>query len=784
MSIILEKDVRIAGSVVAASSTPLSYSAELEADLVARGVARYAIAPNVVNPVAPSPQDAVALSQSAGVSRTTLRCGSGQIVSVRNPLAITSPSEPAQIRVSFQPGECRDPAYLRVYDAYRNEVPCQWEYEIDPATWEEVDKFWPDGSVRRGSLLILRDLSPSEVATLSVVVGDRPASYSQGVTFTAESATLWVLQSPQLMSRMADSTAWMPKILRDPSRSNANYNSISNGLFHRFTLAGVNKFSHTAADVTNLSVRRVGADNPGYGVVYQEIEGSFSWAAATGVTVKTRVRHYANNLVRYISRIEVSSQVASGNHGMRIYHEIINSTAPTATYNTTNGWAGYAYPSGATLCTGITAAQFESDALRLTDHTPLQNFEGNYVSVGWSKNPVTIPVGAYFTFAGFYSAGYDTLENAGLRGHNPVIARANSAPRSDILRSIRYSSRRLIESWTAIGLSDPAKSYWGSVALGWVVMAEDDGREAPVRDALALFQKWCTEYNITPSNATTWHDKWNHSTSQLGLEYMGPNSGCLPIIREKALELGLTTTAATVTSYIHAMADFAVQMEVTSGGSGQVKLRYSDADNFNAEATAMLFLCRSLALTADATRLATLGRIAARFAAGYTTTAGIPNKMGYSYQTPGGALRQSVQDMRAAYHFYNLGVALHAHSIYPCLPSLPDARQFALEYSNGRQLDERKWSKQLERRGIVGNWIAAAYTLAMSPGRTDGDLRAAADYLDYVSARTGLQNPGAGILMDGYIYPDTDSGYGLWGGPESASMHMHLLHAINSGNFN
>lgn len=708
--------------------------------------------------------------------------GPAQSVSVRNPLAITSLSEPVEIRVSFRPGELLNPAYLRVYDYRGAEVPCQWEYAVDPATWEEVDKFWPDGSVRRGSLWVLADLGPSEVKAYSIIVGSRAASYPQGVTFTAETATLWVLQSPQLMSRMADSTAWNPKILRDPSRGNANYNSISNGLSDRITIAGVNKFSYTAADVTGLSSSRIGVDNPGYGVVFQEIEGRFSWSAATGITTRTRVRQFANNHARYIKRIDVSTGLASGNHGMRVYHEIINSTAPTATYNTTNGWAGYAYPSGATLCTGITAAQFESDALRLTDHTPLQNFESNYVSVGWSKNPVTIPAGAYFTFAGFYSAGYDTLENAGLRGHNPVIARANVAPRSQLLQSIRYSSRRLIDAWTAIGLSDPDKSYWGSVALGWLVAAEDDGREAPVNDALILFQKWCTEYGITPTSATSWHDKWDHSTSALGLEFIGPNSGCLSIMREKAVELGMATTAALVTSYIHAMADFAVQMEVTSGGSGQINLRFGAGDNFNAEATAMLFLCRSLALTADATRQATLDRIAARFAAGYTT-AGIANKMGYNYQTIGGALRQSVQDMRAAYHFYNVAVALHAHSIYPCLPSVLDARQFALEYSNGRQLDERKWSKQLERRGIVGNWIAAAYTLAMAPGRTDGDLRACADYLDYVSARAGLQNPGTGILMDGYVYPDTDGGYGLWGGPESASLHMHLLHAINSGYF-
>lgn len=66
MSIILEKNVRIAGSVVSASSTQLSYSAELEADLVARGVARYASPPAIVDPVTPSAEYAAAIVGAAG----------------------------------------------------------------------------------------------------------------------------------------------------------------------------------------------------------------------------------------------------------------------------------------------------------------------------------------------------------------------------------------------------------------------------------------------------------------------------------------------------------------------------------------------------------------------------------------------------------------------------------------------------------------------------------------------------------------------------------------------
>lgn len=79
MSIILEKDVRIAGSVVAASSTPLSYTAELEADLVARGVARYAVPPNIVDPVVPSSEYAAAVV-GAAVTRTNVGGSSDEFI--------------------------------------------------------------------------------------------------------------------------------------------------------------------------------------------------------------------------------------------------------------------------------------------------------------------------------------------------------------------------------------------------------------------------------------------------------------------------------------------------------------------------------------------------------------------------------------------------------------------------------------------------------------------------------------------------------------------------------
>lgn len=67
MSIVLTKSIRIAGAEVAAGPTVLSYSAELEADLVSRGHAVYVTPPAIVNPVTPSADDAAAVVGAAGI---------------------------------------------------------------------------------------------------------------------------------------------------------------------------------------------------------------------------------------------------------------------------------------------------------------------------------------------------------------------------------------------------------------------------------------------------------------------------------------------------------------------------------------------------------------------------------------------------------------------------------------------------------------------------------------------------------------------------------------------
>lgn len=726
---------------------------------------------------------AAAVVGASGISfRQALRGGSGQHVSVRNPLAITSPDEPVELRVNFQPGECHNPANLRVYDASGTEVPCQWAFAVDPVDWEPVDCYWPDGSVRRGSLHICADLGPSETREYSVVVSSTPASHTERVALTEPSGTEKRTSSAGLTTRYDQSNAFIPRFLYDPSRSNAPLNSSGAGLYHRYTVGS--NFSYTDADTVDKAFTHVSAGSPGNGVVFQEVESSFAWADAPDVVVRTRFRHYANGLVRWLSRVTVGAEQASGSHGMSAYHIITNSSAPAATSNATNGWVSYVYANGASLITAHTISQMESEAFQLTSYTPQTDFATpNTTRLGWSlASAGVLPAGSIFTFAGFFGTFSGSATDAGFRGHNPVIARANRMSRAEIVRSMRYSIRKLINAWAPYGINDPDKSYWGSVALAWLVVAESEGRSLQIRASLDLFERWAVQVGIDPADSASWHDEWNASSGSTGLEFIGPNTGCLPVIRRMALEQGMTSTAARVTTYIHAMADFIVAAEVTSGGSGQMRLSYSEGDNFNAEATAMRILCTSLAIEADATRQATLDAIVARFVTGYTT-GGIPSKTGYSYMAPGGTLRQSVLYMRAIYHFYNIGVVLHAHRIYPCLPSLPEVRQFAMEYSNGLQFDELTYQKQLDRRGGGSIWSCVASVMALDPNRTDGDLRAAADLLDYAAGRAELQQQGSDILMDGYIHPTGLDAYSKWGGAETASMHLHLLDEINRGQF-
>ncbi len=691
---------------------------------------------------------------------------------VRNPLSSACTNEPIEIRVAFDQGVCASPANIIVYDPSGNITPHQWEPAKHPLT-NTPQALWPDGTVRAGSVWVLGSIGASATVAYSVRVGATQTAGAQNVTYGSESATIEYFQTTYLRTRFPQDRAWIPKSFKDPSRSLAEFNSASNGLYCRYTHEGVNKFSYTAADVTSVSRQLIDSDAFGYGVVYQEFEASFAWAVETTTTVKARFRQWANNRVTWSVRYDVSVVTGSGDNGLSVYGAFSDSTTPTATYSLDNGYYSLAYADTRRLLIGMSGFQSESAAYQITGETNLYSCASNELRIGFAKNPHTLPAGSYYSWSGYFSVEYDAVADEALRCNNPIIVRATSNDVETLKAGMRAGLATMAYAWIPVEAADTTDyAYAGSQALARIALAKYRKQRPPLAEALALFQKWCTIKSIDPTDSATYHTAWD--SADVGFEFIGPNTGVISKLRAEYIAAGDTVNTALMTTYLHELADFIVAAEVTSGGSGKMKIRGTGADNFNAEATAMGMLCDSLAIAADATRQATLDRIVARFVQSYQ----LGNKTAYTFQS-GGSLRAVVQFMRAAYHFYNVYAAIRADHTYPCLSSEIDYRQFALQYVTPLVIaDEARWNKQYTRRGLPSNLSSAAYAVCMGGTPDAGDWQHAYDLIRHLTEKI----PGPTVVdktIDGWLAAFDGTISAAWGGSDAPSSAWHLLYELS-----
>lgn len=690
---------------------------------------------------------------------------------VRNPLAIAAAYEPIEIYMAFDEGVCASAANIIVTDPSGAVVPRQWRPAKHPLT-NTNQSLWPDGSIRAGSVLVMGSLEASGTATYRVSLGAPQTPGAQNVIYGAESATIEYFQTPFVRTRFPQDKAWLPTSFRDPSRSFAEYASLLNRLYVRYTHEGVNKFSYTVADVTSVSRQLIDSDAHGYGVVYQEWEASFAWAVEPTTTVKVRCRHWANNRVTWDVRADVGVATGSGDNGMSVYATYNDASSPVVTHNLDGGYYSFAFGDGRKFLIGFSTNQTESPAYILTGETPLYDNASNILRFGFAKNPHVIPAGSYFSWSGYFSFEFDSVANEAARCNNPVIARATANDVESLKAGLRSGLATMASAWIPVEAADTANyAYAGSQALARIALAKYRKQRPPLAEALALFRKWCAIKSIDPLDSATYHTAWD--SANVGFEFIGPNTGCIGTLRREYLAAGDTVNAALMTTYLHELADFIVAAEVTSGGSGQMKIRGSSTDNYNAEATAMGMLCESLAITADATRQATLDRIAARFVNSYQ----VGNKTSYTYQASG--VRQVIQYMRAAYHFYNVYAAIRAHRTYPCLPSQIDYRQFSMQYVTPLAIaDENKWNKQQTRRGLPSNLSSAAYVVCMGGTPDAGDWQHAYDLIRHLTEKI----PGPTVVdktIDGYLEAFDGTLSAAWGGSDAPSSAWHLLYELS-----
>lgn len=661
MSIILTKDVRIAGSIVAAGATVRSYAAELEGDLVARGVAIYASAPSVVDPVTPSAEQAAAVVGAGGRAgplssvRADRRVSPAYPIDIpvrfRSPFAsIDLTSAPMCAVMSFGEGEVWYHDQIQVLDPTGSAVSWQWEDAVAADTEVSI-AYHADGSIRAGYIWILNSLTggATESWTVRVHANVLGQSFAQAVTYTAVSGSIDELATTADRLRMESGQGWMPRRFQDIGNSSQDLFLGANGLY--WTLqesTGAPKFSYNAGEIEIISRGRIGASSFGYGVVFQEYETQLRFLVATDAPCVGRFRLFANGQLNASGKIVYATARETASKFVA-YQMICGSTALTATVDLTNYFKRFDYSTGTgsrwlAVATDIMRSYPGEASDRVHTVYPFADTSAStdrFAKVGWS-GVTALTAGATFRYGLVikrYASGDSADEFA--RIANPVVAIPDFPQPKPHKRLLSEASDALITE--AIDEITGVSTWIGVRAL----LRLAAGVATP-QDALAEWQSWATARNINPASAASWLARWTTGAGSIGFEFTGRNAQALPWLYSTLTAAGDTANAALVKTYIDAYADFCVSAETISGGAGEVKLREDDTQAaWNAATTCLAGLGASIALGADAGRQTVFDRILAAYAADayagqkwtYNASAGLgivpvaPQMHYYGYQT-------------------------------------------------------------------------------------------------------------------------------------------------------
>jgi len=672
---------------------------------------------------------------------------------VKNPLSYAyQANHPVNLSAEFEMGRVPSADYLTLtVQGGTGNRPFQWEGATDP--WTEVDvSKWLDGSLRAGNIwfLLPASLEAGGSRRVTLQINDVPQGqvFTPNVVYevvTAGSVERFTAGNPALQKYDFEAAqGWNNRRIRDQSFPEDYFES-SNGVFAQTATAGVIKNSFTVSDITLVSKGERDTSKLGFGggVVFRDWETVWTWAAEPNQQSRVRYRVWADGTVNVQQQGATTAALASNSRRLLlgVMHQTINSPVVTADAENAFYTISYSGTYPKRIMVGLIASLTQYEAMPQGSATT-SVAQGTTSTYGWTAT-TGAPSGAYWTQEIFISPRYPNGAGTGaetgewLRRRNPLAARLSRKS----LKELKGDFARLAVAWAAKydeWYPQQADTQWlGCQAVAKLFYGKAAGVDV-FDQAVALWEQWLAARGGPGLDGTAakYLAMWN-DPSGIGLEYIGRNAMALGWLYDEAARTGRDT--ARWTTLIHNIADFIVQAEIVSGGAGKVGLYgpngaiASQGDNWNAEATAIGHLARSLALAPDATRFATLGRIWARFQTGYEAA----NFMAYK-ATDLGARKATLTEPTFHYFCFGLFEVLAAMKHYPAgFTALGmDPRVFI--YKNVTVLGQMrdKTNQYLpERRGVFGSWLYAAATLAMLPDATISDMEQAISLLRHVGRR-------------------------------------------------
>ena len=791
MSIILEKDVRIAGSVVAASSTPLSYTAELEADLVARGVARYAVAPAIVDPVTPSADYAAAVVGASGLSEATLpgivraveNLAVGDVRTftavLRHRLSTPAVNLPFGIRLRLPQGVAPAQACIRVRDETGAYVKWQYERCRHARTGADISTHG-DGSIKSCTLFVVPPLieaGGSLTYTVEVWPTAQTQSFPAEITFSAGAGyDEWDCAAVRV--RFVDTWTKHPAYFLDKASNRNLFTNSTSGISFSFQNASSGAGGTTqstgntlaaAAQTLSSSGERDSSDF-GYGVIYREFVVVSVGTTSPHSNLQTTAvyRLYTNGRLHCVAFQKALASLSSTDSKIG-YGQIAPDVGVTGQINTFNNREIYydvTYPDkGWTImCRSIKAASDEDT----TSAVPVQwpggtGYQGagpSRLRFGWSAANYVVPINAQRRVEFFVSPVAVTHEQTRLECWNMGLTTAAAYSDTETqIKRLAYEFSRVADRYMTYGSAVNDATAWHAAVMAgaWVtagrIVSADMWSLVP-----ALLDRWLGYDGRGPADSglgARLYANYTGANAASGWEHVGRDLSPIHFIYQEAVRRGDQAVAAKALSILRGIADFAVLAEADSSGTGRVILNYYDSPVSSAaingwiEPALALAIMESLGQETQAMRDA-LDRIWSAFNA----EVNFGNWPAYAY-TQTTTERSQIYNqvlfyfLRTSYVGYMVPVLTRRHT----LAWDPVYSLIASVNAEGQTEDWRD-GKRYDRRGMSAPLMGMASTLAVMGDVSD--LECAIRMVQHVNDESDADEVSP-YPLDGWANPTTQT---------------------------
>ena len=652
---------------------------------------------------------------------------------LKNTISVSRTNDIAGLQIWFDQGECGNTNRIEVYDSANVLVPFQWEDDKHPRTGASLGAY-SDNSLKCGTIWIKVPsigANASLTYTIKIYEADRSNSYTAAVTTAVVDNTVGAVIENLLANGVEVRFNQVAGYLL--STVLVNGQTMTNTLLAQRVAIRNNAYAELD-NATPANIQNASRTVTGSGVLFMDFTATYQYTYNTNITVKSVCRLWANG------QFDVNPVVlVTGNLASNVLNGVSFKMSIKQSFTVVGG-TDEGYTSGKVGTSSIALQgkylQYEADGNTVQTQsyilTPLtvQNFVSStdvYLYMLWtntSPNTFAISSGAQYSAMFHYVTSQQGFDNQVAQS---VTDFKNRVMNKLVAASTKYSKNYLIDRISALAAAYLEFNYDRAMSTtafkgAWAIIQLASDKLQNIDSIKSIVDGFYADSLNVNYGGGTQAGFYSAYTGGRGIEYIGRDMGSLRYLIKECEAMGYGDYLNRLYTVAHNLADFFVQVETFSGGTGAIILSPAgggNTDNLNAEATAMRHLKQSLDIREDATRRTVFNRVKAKFEASLLYQNILP-------QAPG---NKTIKDPHSTYHGFSIFDYIQAVDT----PSF-DTTSYILDYSSpSGSIKEYGYDTWHSRRGFPHTALYAAYALRQA--ETLSSLQQAANIIEHMVSK-------------------------------------------------